>query len=648
VSIASPRNSRHDPAGVPLDDEPNGLRKLWAQLGSRDLPGWALSIGVHLLVVLVMLGFRIQQAMEEDGSFLSSLEELQQELAFDTTTEDQVGTNTDANLLLSPGSLTATAASVDAQAQASLDKEVDEPVIQAMEETLDLPPEKVLSGSVDTTGGTVENVAQGGGIEGAIDRLTWEIQQSLHERKTTVIWLFDPTLSLKDRRNAIADRFENVYRQLESLGEGGQDALHTVMATFAKDLKFLTEKPVSDIKPLISKLRSIPDDKDGIENIFGAVVQLAKKYRSERAKGRNVRIFIITDERGDDAERYLEEAIVLCRRNGMRVYVVGNVAPFGVQKAYMNWTYEDGVTEEIGYDAGPETVRPENLNLGFWGNRGPELSRISSGYGPYALTRLCKETGGLYFIAKEDTRIKFNPAVLRNYPPDYRPIVEYQKSLGKNKALTGLVNAAEASRIDNLMLPQLSFPAYNDNVLRETVTEAQRPAAVLGEKIERLLALLLPGEKDRERISEPRWRAAFDLALGRALAMKVRTAGYNQMLAEMKGMPKPMQKKDSNEWRIVPSKTINAGQSIKKDERRAAALLKRVIDEHPETPWALIAEIELSTPMGWDWQEANNPMLFPANTTQDEARRQIQLAQDRAREEAKKRPPPVQRERPKL
>jgi hypothetical protein len=496
---------------------------------------------------------------------------------------------------------------------------------------------------VETTGGTVENTAQGGGgVEGAIDRLTFEIQQSLHEKKTTVIWLFDQSLSLKERRAQIADRFENVYKQLASLGEGGADSLQTVVATYGKGFALLNDKPVSEVGPLVEKVRAIPNDPSGLENVFYAVAELAKKFQRERGRGRNVRLFIITDEKGDDAERYLEETLVLCRRAGIRVYVVGNVAPFGREKAFMSFTDDTGeVYDNLSYDAGPETVEPESLNIGLWGTRPVNLDKLSSGYGPYGLTRLCKETGGLYFVAKEDVAVKFNPAVMRSYTPDYRPIVDYMKGLKVNKAKASLVTAAKATKIDNIPLPRLDFPAYNDNVLREAINEAQKPAAELIYKINRVAEALAIGEKDRDKVSEPRWRAAYDLAMGRALAMRVRSEGYNLMLAEMKGTPKTFTNKESNEWKIVPSKSINSGAAIKKEEKRASMYLKRVMDEHPETPWAFIAELELSTPMGWEWQEIKNPTTFPANTSQAEAQRQIQLAEERRREEAKKKPAPT-------
>jgi len=640
-------------AASPAEDAAEVTSWIPAWLSLQDLPGWAISLSIHTVALVALMLFRYHLESEQDPTILSAMEELQQEIHFDNTIQDQVGTTAEVNSLLGAGNIVAaTAESVQQNAEKGIERtaEAVDPDVKLAAEGPMLPKEGDFSGTVETTGGTVENTAQGGGgVEGAIDRLTWEIQQSLHDRKTTVVWLFDQSLSLKERRNLIADRFENVYRQLESLGEGGADSLQTVVATYGEKFAILNEKPTSDINSLIPKVRSIANDPSGKENVFLAVSELAKKFLRERSRGRNVRLFVITDEKGDDAERYLEEALVLCRRGGIRVYVVGNVAPFGREKSYMDWKFEDGESVRLSYDAGPETVEPESLNVGLWGNRGVDLDQMSSGYGPYGLTRLCKETGGLYFVAQEDSQLKFSPAVMRNYTPDYRPIVEYQKGLKMNKAKFALVATAKASKIDNIPLPRLEFPAYNDNVLREAVNEAQKPAAELIYKINRLAEGLSQGEKDRDKVVEPRWRAAYDLAMGRALAMRVRSDGYNLMLAEMKGNPRVFSNKESNEWRIMPSKTINSGAAIKKEEKRATMYLKRVMDEHPGTPWAHIAELELSTPMGWEWQEHKNPAIFAANTSQADAQRQIMLAEERAREEAKKRPAPAKpRDLPKL
>jgi len=631
-----------------------------------DAPGWLISVGVHILVMIALLAVKISaQTVTEASLLTSSLEDIQNETEFEPSTNDQEGISHDVTSLsaMSTSSASVAAASsgqsVEQETQNRVDDGFKSPEVKVTVDDLAMLPGK-LTEVIDAgpggkgpsiTGGQGEDLSgMGDNVGGAIDRLTWEIAQALHEKKTTVAWLFDHSQSLKERRIAIAERFENVYRQLESLEEGGKGALQTIVATYGEGFNLVTDKPVEDVKTLIAKVRAIPDDPNSSkENVFAAVNQLVAKLKKERDKSRSIMIFIITDEKGDDAEKHLEDTINLCRKQAIKVYVVGNAALFGLEKGYVNWKYPDGTTEDIEVDAGPETVEPEALVLGFWGGRGPDLSRMSSGYGPYALTRLCKETGGQYLIAQADAKAqRFDPAIMRNYQPDYRPIKDYVKSIEKNKAKSSLIMAAKATKLENVAIPRLEFPAYNDNILRETITESQKPAAEMIYKIDRLVEVLTQGEKDREKVSEPRWRAAYDLAIGRAKAMKVRAFGYNAMLAEMKATPKSFQKKDSNQWKIEPSKTINAGQPVKKLEKEASMYLKRVIDEHAGTPWAMIAERELSTPMGWEWKEFKNSMLLAANTSPEEAKKQIRLADEKAKAAAASRPPAPQREKPKL
>ncbi len=645
----------------------NQREGLFGQLSLREAPGWIISVGVHVVIMLILLAVKISaQTVTEVSLLESTLEDVNNEADFEASAHDQQGTGADVTALSSMASNSSTGAAVGAGASANEDAQGrvsegfagSQPSVRLIED-LPLPPMSDINEPVggsgksngpQITGGATENLSgEGGGVGAAIDRLTWEVAQSLHEKKTTVVWLFDQSLSLKDRRDAIAERFEMVYRQLESLDEGSKGALQTLAATYGENFKLLTDKPVEDVKSLIPKVRDIPDDPSGKENVFSAVSQVVTRLKKEKEKNRSILIFIITDEKGDDAEKYLEDTITMCRRQGIKVYAVGNAALFGREKGYVSWKFPEGDVVDIEVDAGPETVEPEALSLGFFGGRGPDLSRMSSGYGPYALTRLCKETGGQYLIAQEDSKgERFDAAVMRNYQPDYRPIREYMKSVEKNRSKGSLIAAAKLNKLDVISIPRLEFPAYNDNILRETITEAQKPAADMIYKIDKLVEALLPGEKDRDKVTEPRWRAAYDLAIGRALAMKVRTFGYNAMLAEMKATPKSFQKKNSNQWKIEPSKEINGQQAVKKVESKAATYLKRVIDEHPGTPWARIAERELSTPMGWQWQEVNDPQTLAANTSPEQAKRQIQLAQEKAKTEAAKRPKPAQREMPKL
>ena len=326
--------------------------------------------------------------------------------------------------------------------------------------------------SVDTTGATEYT----GGVEGAIDRLTYEIAGSLRERKTLVVWLFDASLSLKERREAIANRFENVYAQLGQLEVNTDRALKTAVASYGSTTHLITQDPVDDVKDVIQAVRSVKPDETGKENVFSAVQMVTTKWKSYRtAMHRNVMIVIVTDERGDDFAM-MEDVIRDVRRLGIRVYCVGNAAPFGREKGYVTWRYEDGSSEELPVDSGPETIAAERLRLGFWGTSGRDLERMSAGFGPWAMTRLCAETGGLYLVSEESVKgPRFNPAVMRVYAPDYRPVRVYEEELRTNMAKRMLVETAADDACHQVPSPQLAFKADNDNVLRKEITEAQKP-----------------------------------------------------------------------------------------------------------------------------------------------------------------------------
>ena len=86
------------------------------------------------------------------------------------------------------------------------------------------------------------------------------------------------------------------------------------------------------------------------------------------------------------------------------------------------------------------------------------------------------------------------------------------------------------------------------------------------------------------------------------MANYVRVIGLNSMLAELKG-GKTFSNPENNSWILVPDNEVSTGTSNKKLAQKARTYLDRVVDEHPGTPWALIAKKELESPFGWKWEE---------------------------------------------
>ncbi|MFI4847996.1 MAG: vWA domain-containing protein [Gimesia chilikensis] len=572
-------------------------------LNMKEVPAWFISLGVHLLILFVLASITRITLLDSEHAIISSIEELDDNVfKLDPTIQDVVGSAGDTEILAP--SMAAAPVSAKEQQEALKDQlendiETPEPVF---DDNLTQPAQEELTAAVEVTGET----DRPGGVAGAIDRLTLEIAAAVKEKKLLVVWLFDVSPSVSKRRNEIADRFENVYKQLGILEAAENEAsLKTAVAAFGSTTQFVTKDPVSDVKEVVSQIRSIKEDTSGDENVFAAVNQVSKRWLSyKRSSRRNMMVIVVTDEAGTDAVQNLEETILLTKRNGIKCYVVGNASPFGQQEVITQFEIEPGVKVPAVSETGPETVMPERIKLPFWGQSDYDIRQISSGYGPYALTRLCAETNGIYFIT-EDTTPNFEAADMRDYHPDYISIRDYERMLTQNMAKQALVRTAAATRLSDRRLPQptLEFPANTDNVLRQAITEAQKPVSQLDYGLNELQIMLEQGLKDRKKIKEPRWRANYDLALGRVIANRVRAYGYNSVLAEMKSNPKVFEKKGNNAWKLVAAKDARSSPTVRKLEKQAMELLNGVIDEHPGTPWSYLAAKELEKPLGWKWQE---------------------------------------------
>ena len=196
----------------------------------------------------------------------------------------------------------------------------------------------------------------------------------------------------------------------------------------------------------------------------------------------------------------------------------------------------------------------------------------------------------------------FDPRVMRNYRPEYVPAKQYLEEVKSNRAYAALVEAARLSAITPMENVRTTFPRIDDGQFARDLSNAQRTAAKLEPKIGALVAILRQGESDREKLAKPRWQAGFDLAIGRALAVKVRTEGYNAMLAEAKQGLK-FKDEQSDTWELRPADSVTTGSALAKDAADAKLYLERVVAEHQGTPWALEAEEELRQPLGWKWEE---------------------------------------------
>ena len=605
-----------------------------------DTKAFLISMFVHVAVVVALASFTVATNPQVLQVFLTAepIEEAPEdldvlsEIAYSETPTDEIGSNSIGETDM-------------ALAEAITVADISELPTELIDVTI---PNGELNVSLDIKQaiGITEskNIVKGltgvgvNGTEGAVDRITYELLRSIEERPTLVVWLFDSSISMDKQRKEIRERFEKIYEELGIVAEDqkrrgrtvNKDAsLLTSIVSYGMDVKFLTEQPTDVLEDIRTAVDSIEVDESGTEYSFKAIKEVADKFKSFRiSRGphdpqRNVVLITVTDERGDDANA-CEEAISVCKKFGIQSHVLGVPAPFGREFTYIKFIDPDPKFDQTPdwrqVDQGPETLFPERVMLGYKDNYFEEPV-IDSGFGPYALSRLCYETGGIYFSIHPNRRVGsrvgageieafasrmsyfFAPDVMEKYRPDYVPAEEYKKLIQQSPMRLALIQASARSRVGTLDRPRLSFVKVDEARLVNELTIAQQAAARLSPELNSLCMVLAEGEKHKSKETSPRWLASFDLSYGTALAAKVRNDSYNAMLALAK---RGMSFKDAknNTWTIAPSDKISVDSRLEKEAGLARQLLQNVIDNHPGTPWALLAAREISNPIGWEWKES--------------------------------------------
>jgi hypothetical protein len=609
-------------------------------LGGRleiELPAFFLSLTMHglLLVGLAFAGYRVHR--EAHREFRS---ELVNNLGSSETMYQDLDQSADPPALEAPaGSFAPTLAptitaapsmaggvpvSAAPESSHALQPELPRLDVRRATEVI-LPTATMLGQTVSIRGNGAELV---GGIAGAVDRIAIEILRHLEQGRTLVVWAFDASGSLQAERERLGKHIETVYTHINQLDENhlsADNGLLTMVVAFGHDRRPLLSKPTAELSEILEAIHSVPLDETGIETTFTTVAEIVHRwgrYKSGKNEVYRTMVIVVTDEVGDDEPR-LEEAIALAQRAKVPVYVLGSQAIFGRLEGYVNYT--DPKTKHVFYGVpvrqGPESAALEQIRLPFWYN-GMQYEIVEAGFGPYALSRLATATGGIYFITRFDTRrMGFNMARMQEYKPDWVRRDQYEAQVARSPLRQAVLAAAQITQQRLPGMPSLYFPPADVPEFKEEMARNQGIAERTAYTVDEALGPINAVAKLRDRETSRRWQAHYDLIRGRLLAMKVRCYEYNSICARMKKDPPKFSSPKSNAWRLVPDPAIHYSEKAAAAAREAEALLRRVVEEHPTTPWALLAQRELKDPLGFKWVETYVPPPPRRNDNPAEAKR---------------------------
>jgi hypothetical protein len=450
---------------------------------------------------------------------------------------------------------------------------------------------------------------EAGDVGAGLDQIAREILRHLAQHRVTVLWMFDESESMKDDQQEIRQKFDRIVHELKAHADEQQqkkksaEPLTHAIVGFGAELHYELEKPTADIERIGRAIDKLRVDTSGTENTLQALAAAVDHYAGLITKDRKLLIVLVTDESGDDGG-YVEEAHRALVERKVPLYIIGRQSLFGYERAHLK--YVDPVTKDVYWPAirrGPETADVEQLQ---WDGLHARWDEQPSGFAPYELARLVKATGGIYFLlpSEENMRVRqrekaYRIADLKEYVPDYTSRAAYAAARQKSDFRRSLYAIIQATREFPYRREFPVDPAQMIPLANEAGAKASERLQVLLEIQKQLESL----KKLRDREPEKRWQANYDLMLAQIVTYQIKSYEYRACMEEMVTNP-PRPKKMPGpdlvvEWVIDHSPGRKAPkEKTEKKYQEATRLLKEVIERHPKTPWADLAQDELNRGLG--------------------------------------------------
>lgn len=439
--------------------------------------------------------------------------------------------------------------------------------------------------------------------------------------RSLAVWLFDESRSMKDDQQLVRQTVEEFY---EGIGIEARDVrkrmrVVTAVTSCGKDFHVLLGKPTTDVARIRRVIDRIPVDDSGLEHHLAAVNGVLNEFSAYARKyGRNIIIILVTDEAGDDdtnpedgANAPLERTLVRMKKLGATLFVFGREAgafAYGVEHTF-DPTVGNDFSPYGWVNRGIETAFGEMIPHDWNGFRNTE--RVPSGYGPYGLVRLCKETGGVYFILSGAGSKPYDYEKLREgYQPELDSRVDIARRNRDNplrRVVMGVVDEWKniRDREDGAFQTTFSDTDGGRRQMAATMKVVDEWLVLMNEGIRRMKALANVSFTHAPK----RWEANRDLMWAQLHKTRFQLTQYRLALAElMRNQDLPMARRTipppgDGGWHIAYGYgAALRGEAERVDEERKdiQALFRTVIDRHADTPWDVYARTEMGGMRGYE------------------------------------------------
>jgi hypothetical protein len=452
-------------------------------------------------------------------------------------------------------------------------------------------------------------------VAAVVDALARELGKMIAVRNVLLVWLFDESISMRESQQEIRDRVSKLYAELAGdANAGGQPKLVSVVVGYGKDVHFFLEQPSAVPDQVKAAIERVPPDTSGRENVMLACLTAMRKYQKmAEVQRRKLVLFVVTDEMGDDTG-HVEEVLAMAHgaRPPASVFVLGSEALFQKTRGVAYATQpQTGQRVPNLVAVGPESAAKEVLE-GYVENAGPYSGAwlTKSGFGFWALSRLAKETGGMYYLLYGQQGPAYDPDVMAAYAPELCAAAEYEARCRPNAGrLRFIIHNLHfileevpfgwpddpqyvADRLRPIWEQDRFYNRISPDNLQGDIAEARRLAARRLAKLNELVGILEKGSLANDPYAPRRWEANRELALADCYALRWSAQQY---LYAIDDFVRAGRLNPAAEYYVVRTddyyhKHPVRGTNGQKTLEEVQAKYEAVIAHHPGTPWAACAQ----------------------------------------------------------
>ncbi len=200
----------------------------------------------------------------------------------------------------------------------------------------------------------------------------------------------------------------------------------------------------------------------------------------------------------------------------------------------------------------------------------------------------------------------FSAKALEDYKADYKTwaeMVDMAKDSEKYPLRAAVLQAIHILKVSEKIRMEEKISSPITPAIKKQYLDKQQQPGLLIFEMEGALAQMKAAGAKRDLEKSKRWQAHFDYAMAHLQARLVFIYEYDNILAQVRGDNLPDLQPFQTGWRVGSIKKVQISESKVRDMvKNIQKAWKRIADENPGTPWAILATRENMMALGLVWR----------------------------------------------